>query len=118
MANEADNPFDSIESAYQYMRVLGDVLNETRGAIQDDIAAARTAPPAARRLDALQLVDYKLERLGYHFAASRRLLNDLGLLRRLLLREPGGEPEGPLESLSVAGQVTQDDSSREPVERD
>jgi hypothetical protein len=39
---------------------------------------------AARRLDALQLVTYKLERLHHHLDGSRRLLNDLRMLRRVL----------------------------------
>jgi hypothetical protein len=42
---------------------------------------------ATRRLEALQLVAYKLERLARHVDSSHRLLNDLRTLRRLLLGE-------------------------------
>jgi hypothetical protein len=35
----------------------------------------------------LQLVNYKLDKLSSHIAASRRILNDLRTLRRLLLEE-------------------------------
>jgi len=38
-------------------------------------------------LQALRLVLYKLEKLEQHIRASRRLLNDLRTLRRLLLDE-------------------------------
>jgi hypothetical protein len=42
---------------------------------------------AERRLEALQLVTYKLEQLSRHIDTSQRLLNDLRTLRRLLLGE-------------------------------
>ena len=37
-----------------------------------------------RRREAFQLVAYKLEQLHLHLATSRRLLNDLRALRRML----------------------------------
>jgi hypothetical protein len=83
MADHAER-FDSIESAHEYLGVLAEVLAENQGAVRQDLAA-QTA--AARHADALQLVDYKLTRLGDHLAASRRLLNDLRTLRRLLYGE-------------------------------
>ena len=42
---------------------------------------------ASRRLEALQLIAYKLDRLAWHVDGSRRLLNDLRMLKRLLLGE-------------------------------
>jgi hypothetical protein len=39
----------------------------------------------SRRLDALQIVAHKLETLELHLTKSRRILNDLRFLRRLLL---------------------------------
>ena len=41
----------------------------------------------ARRLQAMQLVSYKLNKLADHVNGSRSVLNDLRTLRRLLLRE-------------------------------
>jgi hypothetical protein len=63
--------------------------------IESDIRAA-LAGGAERRVDALRLAAYKLSLLRSHFVASRRLLNDLRTLRRLLLqeREPGASPRG------------------------
>jgi len=89
----AETPFDSLESAHEYVRLLAIEVEDARASIQGDIAAA-DRDQAARRLDALQIVDYKLRQLAQHLAASRRLLNDLKLLRRLLVGEDGG-PEEP-----------------------
>ena len=54
--------------------------------VEADIADA-DADSAQRRKEALQLVHYNLKRLGTHMTASRRILNDLRSLRRLLLEE-------------------------------
>jgi hypothetical protein len=86
MADTLENPFDSIEDAHQYVGLLGEVLDQTQVAIQEDIAMARSGG-AARHLEALLLVHYKLERLRHHMGASRHLLNDLRTLRRLLMGE-------------------------------
>ena len=94
MADTFENPFDSIEDAHQYVTLLGEVLDQTQDTIQDDIAMAQSGE-AARRLEALLLVRYKLERLRHHMGASRHILNDLRTLRRLLL----GEREGLLKAV-------------------
>ena len=86
MAGERENPFDSLEDAHQYLSLLGEALEEAHGGLQQDIAVAR-AGDAARRLEALQLVNYKLDRLRHHVGSSRRIINDLRTLRRLLLGE-------------------------------
>jgi len=83
---EPGTPFDSIESSHEYVGLLADALEEARAAIQDEIALAEREG-AARRAEALQLVAFKLEKLKAHITASRRLLNDLRSLRRLLLQE-------------------------------
>jgi len=82
----ADTPFDSIESAQEYVRMLALEVEEVRAGIQGDIAEA-DRDRAMRRLDALQIVDYKLKQLAQHMSASRRILNDLRMLRRLLVAE-------------------------------
>jgi hypothetical protein len=85
MANER-TPFDSIEGSLEYLGLLREVIEKTRTTVQADVATA-SAEGAARRLEALRLVVYKLERLAWHMDASHRMLNDLRTLRRLLLRE-------------------------------
>ena len=79
-------PFDSIESAHEYVRLLTSQLDEVQASIAEDVAEA-TRDGAERRLDALRLVDYKLGQLKYHLSSGCRILNDLRALRRLLLGE-------------------------------
>jgi hypothetical protein len=89
----ADTPFESIESAHEYVDLLTRQTEDVRTGIRTDIAEA-TQTRHARHLDALRLVDYKLTQLSGHLAASRRILNDLRMLRRLLIGEPDDNPEG------------------------
>ena len=77
-------PFDSIESAHEYVDLLVHEAEEVRTGIGRDIAEA-VSTEQTRRVDALRLVDYKLKQLTGHLSASRRLLNDLRMLRRLLI---------------------------------
>ncbi|MGH8720816.1 MAG: hypothetical protein ACREU4_02450, partial [Burkholderiales bacterium] len=77
-------PFDSIEGALEYIALLGEAIEKASSDVEDEAARAR-AQGAARRLDALQLAAYKLDRLAAHVSTSHRLLNDLRTLRRLLL---------------------------------
>ncbi len=80
------SPFPSLESAQEYISLLATAVDDARGDIEHDIEAAGTGH-ADRRLEALQLVNYKLSRLQNHVSATGRLLNDLRTLRRLLLKE-------------------------------
>jgi hypothetical protein len=89
MPYRPETPFDSIESAQEYLTLLSEVIAETRLEVEADFALLADAAETRRR-DAMQLVGYKLERLESHVAVSRRLLNDLRLLRRLLLAERQG----------------------------
>jgi len=90
MAPNARTPFDSIEGAREYVRLLEETISDTRKTIDEDIAVATQTKGAERRLDALRLVNYKLNQLHGHFVESSRILNDLRTLRRLLL---GGREE-------------------------
>jgi hypothetical protein len=87
MPYEPVTPFDSIEGAAEYVSLLLESVEEAREDIDGELEKARREPGAARRTDALQLVAYKLDRLSAHARASRRLLNDLRTLRRLLFDE-------------------------------
>lgn len=86
MPDQATTPFDSVEGAREYVTLLCATIDESRRDLAEDVEQA-TREGAARRLDALRIVGYKLDRLEQHLQASRRLLNDLTLLRRLLLGE-------------------------------
>jgi len=85
-----ENPFDSIESAYQYVTLLRQQVCEVREHLFEDVALdARET----RGIDALRLVDYKLTQLADHLVAGGRILNDLRALRRLLLADRDESPQ-------------------------
>lgn len=86
MSHRPETPFDSIESSHGYVSLLAEAIEATIAEVEADIALA-TADGAARRVEALQLVNFKLRRLATNMTASRRILNDLRTLRRLLLEE-------------------------------
>ena len=83
---EDASPFPSLESAQEYIALLGTAVDDARNDIQDDIDTAGQEH-AERRVEALHLVNYKLHQLQNHVTATGRLLNDLRTLRRLLLSE-------------------------------
>jgi hypothetical protein len=95
MAQERETPFDSLESAHEYLSLMREALEEAYAAIQQDTAEAQLTQGAERRLEALRLVDYKLNQLRKHLLASLVLTNDLRTLRRLLLKERDAAVEKP-----------------------
>jgi hypothetical protein len=95
MSNDSTTPFDSIESSHEYVALLADIIEESRRDVEAEIALANDEN-AGRRKEALQLVSYNLAKLSMHITSSRRILNDLRTLRRLLL--------GEREAMVVAGQ--------------
>jgi hypothetical protein len=84
--SQTETPFDSIESSHQYVALLAQAIEEASLDVEGDVALAM-ADRADRRREALQLVLYNLTKLESHMSASRRILNDLRTLRRLLLEE-------------------------------
>ena len=92
MSYESGTPFDSIESAQQFVELLVEAVEEARQEVEADVDAA-AGGEAERRKQALQLVSYNLAKLSVHLATSRRILNDLRNLRRLLLQERQLEKE-------------------------
>ena len=86
MSYQSETPFDNIESALEYVNHLLEATREAQEQVGVEILRA-VNPQLARRKQALELVNYKLDKLSSHIAASRRILNDLRTLRRLLLEE-------------------------------
>lgn len=103
MSYEAETPFDNIEGSHEYVAMLAESLDEARRDVEAEIAAAER-DGADRRKQALLLVSYNLAKLHLHITSSRRILNDLRTLRRLLLAERrlAGEQRGESE-VSAAG---------------
>ncbi|MBV9507274.1 MAG: hypothetical protein JO323_19955 [Acidobacteriia bacterium] len=79
-------PFDNIEGSHEYVAMLAEALGEARREIEQEVALAEKEG-ADRRKQALLLVSYSLAKLNLHITSSRRILNDLRSLRRLLLAE-------------------------------
>jgi hypothetical protein len=94
MAADRSGPFESLESAHDYLNLLREALEDAQTSILDDTVIAQD-DGAARRVDALRLVEHKLNRLRQHLLASLILLNDLRTLRRLLLGERPGTVADP-----------------------
>lgn len=86
MNSPLQTPFDSVENAHQYVRLLIEAITEAKTEIAADLGAAAQAK-SERRVQALQIVQFKLDKLERHLQSSSRLLNDLRTLRRLLLDE-------------------------------
>jgi hypothetical protein len=86
--NKAETPFDSLEGSHEYVAMLAESLAEARRDVEEEVALAEREG-ADRRKEALLLVSYNLAKLNLHITSSRRILNDLRSLRRLLLSERG-----------------------------
>jgi len=81
-----ESPFDNIENAQEYIRLLVDAVLEAKEEIELSVRQADQTN-TNRRLEALRLVQYKLDRLEQHLRICGRALNDLRSLRRLLQEE-------------------------------
>ena len=86
MGHRAETPFDSIENAQQYIKLLAETVAEAKRDIDDQVIVA-TDQISHRRVQALRMVQFNLEKLQRSLTASSRALNDLRTLRRLLLEK-------------------------------
>ncbi len=86
MSRASVTPFDTIESAQDFVRVFAEAISEAKQEIGDDLARDVQSPPS-RRTRALQIAIYNLDKLEKQMARSRRILNDLRSLRRMLFAE-------------------------------
>ena len=86
MISRSETPFDNIENSHEYVSLLAEAVQVALAEVEADIALAG-ADGADRRKEALQLVAFKLGKLEGNLTSSRRILNDLRSLRRLLLEE-------------------------------
>jgi hypothetical protein len=86
MSHRSETPFDNIESSHEYVSLLAEAIEVALAEVEADIELAAT-DGADRRKEALQLVLFNMTKLKTHMTSSRRILNDLRTLRRLLLEE-------------------------------
>ncbi len=87
MKYENDTPFDSVEGAHEYLTLLIEAVLDAKKEVASDLAIKEANVGHVRHTKALRVVLYNLERLERHMKISRRLLNDLRSLRRLILQE-------------------------------
>ncbi len=85
MADTADQPFHSIESAREFMLVLENVIADAQGELEALLNDANNTSDE-RRTEALRLALFKISQLETNTRKSRRILNDLGLIRSVLVR--------------------------------
>lgn len=90
MERRSERPFESIESAYDFFRILSEAVADAKQDIDAEIQGQKSresGSQSSRRLDALRVVYYSVAKLEFHTNCSRRILNDLRSLRRLLFEE-------------------------------
>lgn len=85
MNSQLENRFDSIESAHEFVTLLAATVMEAKQELEEDVRREEVNP--SRRLDALRVALHSLKKLELDINRSRRLLNDLRTLRRLLFEE-------------------------------
>jgi hypothetical protein len=117
MNHATGSPFDSIESAHDFVSLFADSVADAKRDIENDVERELTSN-APRRLDALRLAAYNLEKLELHLNKSRRILNDLRSLRRLLFEEraatrPLASPK-PAQKAAPEAQVRKSDLPPRP----
>jgi len=86
MTVEREQPFDSIESAYDYMNILAETMMGVMKDLHRDYQIA-LQEGETRRARAIELALYKSKNLTCYVTKSRRTLNDLRTIRRLILNE-------------------------------
>ncbi|HLH01257.1 MAG TPA: hypothetical protein VKX25_00680 [Bryobacteraceae bacterium] len=83
MSKELQRPFDSIESALEFMELLEGTIHEASAELEEQ----RQQAANERTASGLSLAVYKTRQLALHVQKSRRILNDLALIRGALLGE-------------------------------
>lgn len=83
MNQSNEDPFDSIENTREFLTLLAQTIYETRLDMEVDVEREHVP----RRAEALKLALYTLSKLEFHMNRSRRILNDLRSLRRLLFEK-------------------------------
>ncbi len=86
MGDDLARPFDSIESAQEFMDLLEVSIAEALADVEQDLERA-VLNGERRREQALRLAIHKIKQLAFHVQRNRRLLNDLRTIRRLLFAE-------------------------------
>jgi hypothetical protein len=93
MGHKPDSPFSGIESAHEFLGLLCQVVADAKGELSTHIERESLNP--SRRLDALRIASYNLDKLQEHVNRSVRILNDLRSIRRLVFEERSAPARKP-----------------------
>jgi len=83
-----EEEFETLESAYDFVALLAETVAEAKRELESDVQRESASNPS-RRLDALRMAEYNVGKLELHVNRTKRILNDLRTLRRLLFEERG-----------------------------
>ena len=97
----SDVPFTTIESAHEFLALLGESIDEALNEVRNELERCAGAQQDRRR-EAWQVVFYTPSKVATNVAASGRLMNDLRTLRTLMHRH-GAEAGGPAAATPTAG---------------
>ena len=81
MGDEVDRPFESIESTLEFITLLEEEIAGASAELHELLDGASHR----RQAEALNLALYKMHQLSFHTQKSRRILNDLRLIRSVLV---------------------------------
>jgi len=84
--DQREQPFESIESAYEFMDLLSETMIGVMKDLHRDYQIA-IQQQEQRRARAIELALFKSKTLLCSVTKSRRMLNDLRTIRRLILNE-------------------------------
>ncbi|HVN21740.1 MAG TPA: hypothetical protein VMU05_23340 [Dongiaceae bacterium] len=104
MKSQPDDPFGTLESAHDFVKLLTAAVSDAKHELQTDVDRESANPDLSRRIDALRMALYNVEKLQMHLSRSSRILNDLRTLRRLLFEERA-LPRAKSESAAPAKQA-------------
>ena len=88
MKSAIGDPFETIESAQNFVTLLAEAVSQAKLELELDVRR-ESSLAESRRLDALRIALYSVDKLESHMNRSGRILNDLRTLRRLLFEERG-----------------------------
>jgi hypothetical protein len=108
MKSQMDDPFGTLESAHDFVALLNAAVTQAKAELQVDVDRESASADLSRRVEALRMALYNVEKLEVHLSRSSRILNDLRTLRRLLFEErervAGTRPE-PLPAANAQKQA-------------
>ncbi len=97
------HPFDSLESALEFMVLLEEVI----GDVSLELRSLLATPNGGRCRMGLDLAIYKIQQLSANVQSSRRILNDLLMIRRVLAAQPvapaSAEPSCDASEVTMGG---------------